>query len=353
MNSSSTWWAPLLLAPPTSSQRTFWRPAPPPDSLLRERLSPGTSQSGPSSPWSVRCRGFSASHGNPNTAQSAEFTRRDTMSTYLTLMRSPLRTLVMVAAMATAASFALPQEVQAQHFGHGFGHRSSFGHSFHGSSFGHGFGGSAFYGPAYRPNRGSVRISNEFRADAQVYVDGAHVGVVDDFDGIFQSLRLYPGTYELEIELDGDRSFRQQVFVSRGRTYKLRYGVDANDAVDWPRQRKTPLEQGGLPMCGTASPLEASGLQVKPAKDEAQVYVDGARAGVVRRLRRRLSEAQSADGKTRRGDQTCWTSNLPEDGVCQPRSDLHAPPPARARFWADGGQGVSVPRVLSETSWPV
>ncbi len=203
------------------------------------------------------------------------------MSTYLTLMRSPLRTLVMVAAMATAASFALPQEVQAQHFGHGFGHRSSFGHSFHGSSFGHGFGGSAFYGPAYRPNRGSVRISNEFRADAQVYVDGAHVGVVDDFDGIFQSLRLYPGTYELEIELDGDRSFRQQVFVSRGRTYKLRYGVDANDAVglasateDSPRARRTAYVRDRFASGGIR-------IQVKPAKDEAQVYVDGARAGVV------------------------------------------------------------------------
>ena len=100
------------------------------------------------------------------------------MSTYSSLMRSPIRTLVMVAAMATAASFALPQEVQAQHFGHGLGHRSSFGH---------GFGGSRFYSPAYRPNRGSVRISQEFREDAQVYLDGAHVGVVDDFDGIFRA----------------------------------------------------------------------------------------------------------------------------------------------------------------------
>ena len=202
------------------------------------------------------------------------------MSTYSSLIRSPIRTLVMVAAMATAASFALPQEVQAQHFGHGFGHRSSFGHSFHGSSFGHGFGGSRFYGPAYRPNRGSVRISKEFREDAQVYLDGAHVGVVDDFDGIFQSLRLVPGTYELEIELNGDQSFRQQIFVSRGRTYKVRYGIDASDAVGLTSGTEAS-SRGRTSYVRDRFNSGGIRIQVKPAKDEAQVYVDGARAGVV------------------------------------------------------------------------
>ena len=203
------------------------------------------------------------------------------MSTYSSLMRSPIRTLVMVAAMATAASFALPQEVQAQHFGHGLGHRSSFGHGFHGSSFGHGFGGSRFYSPAYRPNRGSVRISQEFREDAQVYLDGAHVGVVDDFDGIFQSLRLVPGKYELEIELDGDQSFRQQIFVSRGRTYKVRYGINASDAVGLTSGTETSPRAGRTSYVRARFNSGGIRIQVKPAKDEAQVYVDGARAGVV------------------------------------------------------------------------
>ena len=203
------------------------------------------------------------------------------MRTYLALMRSPVRTLVMVAAMATAASFALPQEVQAQHFGHGFGHRSSFGHGFHGSSFGHGFGGSAFIGPVYRPSRGSVRISQEFREDAQVFLDGAHVGVVDDFDGIFQSLRLSPGTYELAIELDGDRTFRQQIFVSRGRTYKVRYELDANAAVALTSGTEASSRAGRTGYVRDRFDSGRIRIQVKPAKDEAQVYVDGARAGVV------------------------------------------------------------------------
>ncbi len=194
------------------------------------------------------------------------------MSTNLALMRSPIRTLVMVATMATAASFALPQEVQAQHFGHGFGHRSSFGH---------GFGGSAFYGPVYRPNRGSIRISNEFQDDAQVYVDGAHVGVVDDFDGIFQSLRLTPGTYELAIELDGDRTFRQQIFVSRGRTYKVRYELDANAAVGLTSGTEASSRIGRTAYARDRFDSGGIRIQVKPAKDEAQVYVDGARAGLV------------------------------------------------------------------------
>ena len=37
--------------------------------------------------------------------------------------------------------------------------------------------------------------------EASVYVDGYYVGVVDDFDGVFQRLRLEPGPHHLEIRL--------------------------------------------------------------------------------------------------------------------------------------------------------
>ena len=273
------------------------------------------------------------------------------MSTYSSLIRSPIRTLVMVAAMATAASFALPQEVQAQHFGHGFGHRSSFGHSFHGSSFGHGFGGSRFYGPAYRPNRGSVRISKEFREDAQVYLDGAHVGVVDDFDGIFQSLRLVPGTYELEIELNGDQSFRQQIFVSRGRTYKVRYGIDASDAVGLTSGTEAS-SRGRTSYVRDRFNSGGIRIQVKPAKDEAQVYVDGARAGVV----------DDFDGVFQRlnlpTEDTTWRSDLldmrPSGSWC---SSAPVEPTRSATSWSPI-PGRWRPRSLSLTSreqrrWPL
>ena len=39
--------------------------------------------------------------------------------------------------------------------------------------------------------------------DAQVFVDGYYAGVVDDFDGTFQGLRLEEGPYLIEIVLPG------------------------------------------------------------------------------------------------------------------------------------------------------
>jgi len=39
--------------------------------------------------------------------------------------------------------------------------------------------------------------------DAQVFIDGSYAGRVDDFDGVFQSLRLEEGEYQVEIVLPG------------------------------------------------------------------------------------------------------------------------------------------------------
>ncbi len=198
-------------------------------------------------------------------------------------MRKRIPTLALVAAMAAATFVALPPAANAQHHGHGFGH--GFGHGYGhgiGHGFGHGFGGSAFYGPEpYRSNYGSVRISKEFRADARVYVDGAHVGVVDDFDGIFQRLRLSPGTYEVEIEQDGDRTFRQQIFVSRRRTYKVRLGIEPNAAAELTSGTEASSRARRPGYAAESVDSGAIRIQVKPAEDEAQVYVDGAHAGVV------------------------------------------------------------------------
>ncbi len=194
-------------------------------------------------------------------------------------MRNRIPTLALVAAMAAATFVALPPTANAQHHGHRYGH--GYGHGY-GYGYGHGFGGSAFYGPEpYRSNYGSVGISKEFRDDAQVYVDGAHVGVVDDFDGIFQRLRLSPGRYEVEIELDGNRTFRQQIFVSRGRTYKVRLGIEPNAAAELTSGTEASSRARRTGNARDRSDSGAIRIQVKPAEDEAQVYVDGAHAGVV------------------------------------------------------------------------
>jgi hypothetical protein len=72
-----------------------------------------------------------------------------------------------------------------------------------------GFGG--YYDPWYggyparyyeRRDDGRLRLKVK-PSDASVYVDGYYAGRVDDFDGLFQSLRLEPGPYRIEIRADG------------------------------------------------------------------------------------------------------------------------------------------------------
>ena len=62
----------------------------------------------------------------------------------------------------------------------------------------------------------------ESREDIQVYVDEAHAGVVDDFDGFSQRLYLPPGKHEIEIRLDGYETLRLAIVVSPRNTYHIR-----------------------------------------------------------------------------------------------------------------------------------
>lgn len=92
--------------------------------------------------------------------------------------------------------------------------------------FAYGYGGYGYgYPAAYQdlvPSYGSVRITDVPRK-ADVYVDGYYVGVVDDFDGTFQRLKLEPGTHGIEVRVSGAKSRTFEVTVQRGRTVTL-YG---------------------------------------------------------------------------------------------------------------------------------
>ena len=59
------------------------------------------------------------------------------------------------------------------------------------------------------------------RDEAQVYVNEAHVGDVDDFDGFFQRLTLTPGEFDIEVRLDGYQPLKHRIFVRRGSTHKI------------------------------------------------------------------------------------------------------------------------------------
>lgn len=58
--------------------------------------------------------------------------------------------------------------------------------------------------------------------DAQVFIDGSYAGRVDDFDGVFQSLRLEEGEYQVEIVLPGYEplAFNVRIFPGEKTTYE-------------------------------------------------------------------------------------------------------------------------------------
>lgn len=96
---------------------------------------------------------------------------------------------------------------------------------FYGGGYGAGYGG--YYGGGYAGSSGrgsygsgetgSLRLKIKPR-DAQVYVDGYFVGEVDQFDGIFQRLKVDAGSHHIEIRAEGHQSIEFDVLVAPGET---------------------------------------------------------------------------------------------------------------------------------------
>lgn len=78
-----------------------------------------------------------------------------------------------------------------------------------------GFGGTTTF------DTGGVRLQLRPR-DAEVYVDGYYAGRVDDFDGVFQSIRLAPGGHKIEVRMAGFETGYFDVHVQPGRTLTIK-----------------------------------------------------------------------------------------------------------------------------------
>jgi hypothetical protein len=76
--------------------------------------------------------------------------------------------------------------------------------------------------------------------NAEVYIDGYYAGVVDDFDGAFQRLRVEPGEHEIEIYADGHRPFRQKVYLAADRTFKIKQALQPLAAGEQGEPRPQP-----------------------------------------------------------------------------------------------------------------
>ena len=176
------------------------------------------------------------------------------------------------------------------YYGLGYG----YGYPYYGAGYYGYYGGSYSY-------TGSVRLKVKPR-DAEVLVDGYYVGTVDDFDGIFQSLKLEPGPASIEVRAPGFEAFRLDVMVLAGRkiTYEENMkAVDPGQAPPPSAARRPPArgpEQGRaegrpVPRDRDAEPGPPAGydgqapafggvrLRVEPRN--AQVFVDGYFVGTV------------------------------------------------------------------------
>jgi hypothetical protein len=97
-----------------------------------------------------------------------------------------------------------------------------FYYGYNGQTWGYG-PGSYGYSPVPFPidGVGSIRLRVRPR-DAQVFIDGYYAGVVDDFDGTFQSMRVVAGGHKIEIRMPGFEDLELDVHVQPGRTITLR-----------------------------------------------------------------------------------------------------------------------------------
>lgn len=77
----------------------------------------------------------------------------------------------------------------------------------------------------YAAPESNVRVMATPR-EAAVYVDGYYAGLVDDFDGYLQRLRVTPGEHEITLFLQGYRTVRQKLYLQVNSTFKLEIAME-------------------------------------------------------------------------------------------------------------------------------
>jgi hypothetical protein len=90
-----------------------------------------------------------------------------------------------------------------------------------GGAYPYGYTPRGYYDPIPGRVYGGLRIAGAPR-DAQVFADGYYVGIVNDFDGVFQHLNLEAGPHRIEIAGYGFAPVAFDVMIQAGRTITFR-----------------------------------------------------------------------------------------------------------------------------------
>ena len=107
------------------------------------------------------------------------------------------------------------------------------------------FYGHGYYFPRYYFDVEAYPASGSIRTlvgpdQTEVYVDGYYAGVADDFDGLFQRLRVAPGTHEITLRLDGFQTWTAEVFAAPGQTIDLHHDMVPGASEPGPGMRPDP-----------------------------------------------------------------------------------------------------------------
>jgi hypothetical protein len=164
---------------------------------------------------------------------------------------------------------------------------------------------SSFYYPYdayyydYGPGGASLKVEVQPKT-AEVFVDGYLAGIVDQFDGMFQSLSVEPGEHEITVYQAGYRSIRQRLYLSAGSTLRMKgvleklapgeqdeqrpqpaYAPQATAQVEPPQQYREPVPQAPPPDRPASESYPPPGdsrygqvaIRVQPT--DAEVLIDG------------------------------------------------------------------------------
>ena len=132
-------------------------------------------------------------------------------------------------------------------FGFGYGYpywgAYSWGYPYYGGGYWGGYWGGGYDASDYQ---GAARLEVKPRT-TEVFVDGYYAGVVDDFDGFSQRLRLEPGEHEVTLYLEGHRPLTRRMLFTVGQTVKVQHEMEPLGAGEPPALRPVPTAKPPAP----------------------------------------------------------------------------------------------------------
>ncbi len=131
-----------------------------------------------------------------------------------------------------------------------------------------------WYAPLYEM-RAFVRVKATPR-DASVYADGYYAGLVDEFDGVLQSLPLSPGGHQIVLYRHGYRPSTHNVYLQRGSTFTLTDALALLAPGEPQPPPPVPLPEWWRDDTSAAVPsIHTATLDIRVRPAEASIVLDG------------------------------------------------------------------------------